>query len=207
MKIIKAAVIAAAAVMLAGCGQSSQPDSRSPDAAESSSVSSQAVTELSSAEENPSSSSGETSSAVQEGDSSAAQSASSLEGLAEKLKAEDPEILNGSAVYGSHLFEHNCKKLYLCEQSDLLDGFIVYNDSGGKADEISVIKRADGDTDKAVRILGNRKDLRYSDFKGYVPEELPKIEAGRAFSVGEWAVLIISDKADELEKIIREELS
>ena len=137
---------------------------------------------------------------------SVSEEGSALKELCEELKAADSSILTGSAVYGERLFEKNCKKLYLCEQSDLTDGFIVYNDGGGKADEISVIRRADGDTDRAAKVLNDRKQVRYNDFRGYVPEELPKIEAGRVFTVGGYSVLIISDSADRLEKTVREKL-
>ena len=130
-----------------------------------------------------------------------------LSALCEELKAADSAMLTGSAVYGESLFEKNCKKLYLCEQSDLADGLIVYNNGGGRADEISVIKRADGDSERAVKVLNDRKELRYNDFKGYVPEELPKIEAGRVFTVNGYCVLIISDSADSLEKLVRDKLS
>ena len=179
-----------AALMLSGCaaGGSSAGDA----------VSSAPVTEaVTAASESTADSAADTS----------ADAGLSLASLCEELKAADSAILTGSAVYGESLFEKNCKKLYLCEQSDLTDGLIVYNNGGGKADEISVIKRADGDIDKASKVLNDRKELRYNDFKGYVPDELPKIEAGRVFTVSGYSVLLISDKADSLEKLIRERLS
>ena len=187
-------IAAAAALLLAGCGGAES--SSAGEAAVSSAVVSEA--EVSSAADSEAETSVSSTESAAEG--------SVMKELSEELKAADSSILTGSAVYGERLFESNCKKLYLCEQSDLTDGFIVYNNGGGKADEISVIKRADGDTDKALKVLSDRKEVRYNDFKGYVPEELPKIEAGRVFTVGGYCVLIISDGGDRLEKIIREKL-
>ncbi|SDB57302.1 protein of unknown function [Ruminococcaceae bacterium FB2012] len=179
----------AAALMLSGCGGAENSSGGNESA-------SQVVTTTSSA----------AGSAESEAVTSEPQG-SSLKELSEELKAADSSILTGSALYGERLFEKNCQKLYLCRQSDLTDGFIVYNNGGGKADEISVIKRADGDSDRASKVLNDRKTVRYNDFKGYVPAELPKIEAGRVFTVKGYSVLIISDSADRLEKIIREKLS
>ena len=184
----------AAALMLAGCGGAES--SSGGDSAASSAVVSEAEVSSAAAPEPESS--------VSSAESTAEGSA--LKALSEELKAADSSILTGSAVYGERLFEKNCQKLYLCDQADLTDGFIVYNNGGGKADEISVIKRADGDTDKAAKVLNDRKQVRYNDFRGYVPEELPKIEAGRVFTVKGYSVLIISDSADSLEKLLREKL-
>lgn len=131
---------------------------------------------------------------------------SKLQSLADQLMAAYPDALNGSVVYGSELFEKNCKKLYACEITDLTDGMIVFNNGGGLADEISIVFPADGDTDKQLKMLEARKEMRYNDFNGYAPEELPKIEAGKTFSAGGAAVLIISDNADELEKIVKDNL-
>ena len=178
-----------AALLMSGCG------------AEGSS----SVSEVSSAAETTAAAASEA--AAESVSDSQPEAASALGELCEKLKAADSSVLTGSAAYGERLFEKNCKKLYLCEQSDLTDGLIVYNNGGGKADEISVIKPADGNTDTAVKVLNDRKELRYNDFKGYVPAELPKIEAGRVFTVNGWCVLVISDSADSLEKLVREELS
>ncbi|MBR1393453.1 MAG: DUF4358 domain-containing protein [Ruminococcus sp.] len=129
---------------------------------------------------------------------------SKLPALAEKLAADYPEVFTGSALYGSAVFEKNCKKLFACEATDLKDGMIIFSNGGGIADEVSVVYPADGNAQGQTKMLEARKEIRYGDFNGYVPEELPKIEAGKVFTVGDAAVLIISDDADAIEKTVRE---
>ena len=188
-KILSAAL--AAALLLAGCGSSessSEKDSSAPDTQTTASQTSPGDASVSAPEESEA-------------------PASALAALADDLKAADPDRLNGSAAYGERLLEKNCKKLYSCEASELSDALIVYNNGGGYADEVSVIERTDGDKDKAVAALKSRIDLRRSDFENYKPDQLDKINAGRVFTVGSKAVLIISDSAEALEKLIKEKLS
>ena len=173
------------ALMLAACGKSeSSSGTSSPEPA-------------SAAESAPQSS---------EATASQPAPAPSLSGLAAEVKATDAKTFTGSVSFGDPLFDKNCKKLYRCELSELTDGFIVFNENGGLSDEVSIIRRADGDTAKAEQQLTERRQIRYDDFEGYVPEELPKIEAGRVFTVGGYTVLIISNNADALEKLVREKL-
>ena len=140
-------------------------------------------------------------------DESTAEAAeSALQPLADELMAAYPEKLTGSVVYGTSLFSKNCRKLYACEESDLKDAMIVFNNGGGLADEVSIVYPADGDTDKQLRMFDARRQTRYNDFNGYAPEELPKIENAKSFTIGDAAVFIISDSADEIEKIIKEKL-
>ncbi len=130
----------------------------------------------------------------------------SFEELSKALSNADSDKLTGSAVYGDPQFEKNCEKLFFCPKSELSGGLIVYNQNGGFADEVSAIKRRDGDTEKALKALRGRQAMRHSDFDGYVPEELPKIDSGKVFETNGWCVLIISDSSDELEKIVRDSL-
>lgn len=185
--------VIAAAVLLTACGKS---DGSSSDAVVT--TASQTSVQTTVTEETVS----ETASS--EAAESEAQG-SSLVTLRDALMSADSNLLTGSAIYGEEIFTRNTKKLYQCKPDELADGLIVFNDGGGKADEISVVKRTDGAS--MIDILESRKDLRYNDFKGYVPEELPKIEAGRTFTVGDWNVLIISDSAEKLESIVKEKLS
>lgn len=131
----------------------------------------------------------------------------SLGELCAEITASDEKTFTGSARMGESPFDSNCKKLYRCELSELTDGLIVYNSSGGLADEVSVIRRGDGDTAAAEKQLSERRDVRYNDFEGYAPDELPKIKNGLIFSEGGYSVLIISKNAAGLEKTVRERLS
>ena len=195
MKLRTTILTAIAALLLTSCGGAES----SPEAASSAAETAPSLTTVSAAEsiaEVPSGYSGP--------DESQA-ATSELTGLRDAL-LEASDLLNGSAVYGEKLFKNNSRKLYNCDESDLTDGMIVYNSGGGRADEVSVIKRTDGSADNALSVLESRKTLRYNDFKGYVPEELPKIEAGRVFQVGDWCVLIISNSIDSLEEIVKDKL-
>ena len=140
-------------------------------------------------------------------DESSTAEAISMTELSAAVTGADSGRLTGAACIGQELFDSNTKRLYRCELTELADGFIAYNEEGRIADEVSVIRRADGDTTAAEKALTDRRSVRYEDFKGYVPEELPKIENGRVFSAGGYSVLIISDKADELESLLREKLA
>lgn len=192
----KITAIAAAlciALSLAACG-----DSESSSAKDTSSVteSKAEVTDKDSSEEPQ----------VTDESSEAPEAGTRLQELADKLCEDYPELLTGSALYGSPVFEKNCKKLFACDITALNDGMIVFNNGGGLADEVSVVIPADGNPEGQLKMLEARKDIRYADFNGYVPEELPKIDAGRVFTVGDAAVLIISDNADEIEKTVKEML-
>lgn len=126
-----------------------------------------------------------------------------LKSAAEKLQSKNEE-LNKTVMYSDSAFEMNCMNLFDCEYSDLSEGFIIYNSGGGKADEISVISRRDGDTSKNEKLLKARSERRYKDFDGYVPDELPKIKDAKIFSVGNYSVLIIAENASELENIVKD---
>jgi hypothetical protein len=136
-------------------------------------------------------------------DSAVSEAPLDINSVAQTLEAKS-EDLTKTVMYNDGAFELNCANLYDCEYSDLTGSFIIYNAGGGKADEISVISRKDGDTAAAEKLLKTRSERRYRDFDGYVPEELPKIQDARIFSVGNYSVLIISDKAGELEKAVKD---
>jgi hypothetical protein len=119
--------------------------------------------------------------------------------ILEQLKTEiSDENLDTSVYYSDETFKKNSKKLYAIEYTDLSDGGIIYNASGGVADEVSIIKPADGDTDYAVKALEARQQVRIQDYTGYKPEEISKIESANIYSEDGWAVFIISDNADDI---------
>lgn len=122
-----------------------------------------------------------------------------------KMLSESGEcdILDASAVYGSELFDGSCEKLYGTEAANLLDGAIMYVSSGETADEISLIKLQPTSSADVLSILEERKKSRYSDFEGYNPNELEKIENAEIFKInGGFGVLIISDDTDKIKALI-----
>jgi len=125
--------------------------------------------------------------------------------LEKALEAAPDSLLDTTTAKGdtsSYGFDNYCKKLYFgTRKDDLEDGVISYASSGGNADEVSVLKAADPDKqDELTKILEQRRDMRYHDFEGYKPEELPKIEKAKVFEAGGFSILVIADNADEIEK-------
>ena len=177
MRAVLLLTVLTAAVMAAGCGSGDESGRGLSSAAES---------------------------AVSEG---SADCAAAIAELRDELTAADSQNLTGSALLGEDIFNSSCLRLYRFGYDELEQGMILFNEEGRLADEISIIRRRDGDTAKAEQALRERKMQRYSDFDGYVPEELPKIESGRVFTVNGCCVLMISDNADRLEKLIRDKLS
>ncbi|MDO5125400.1 MAG: DUF4358 domain-containing protein [Ruminococcus sp.] len=120
-------------------------------------------------------------------------------------KSED-KALDETACFDDGIFRDNCKKLYGIDYSELADGGIMYVSDGGSADEISIIKMKENH-ERAVQVLEKRAEKRVRDFTGYKPDERAKIENAKIFGLNGFSVLIISDNADSLMKIIENEIS
>lgn len=119
------------------------------------------------------------------------------------IEKSQEENLDSTAFFDEELFEKNCENLYGIEYSQLKDGGIAYAGSGGYADEVSVIK-VNGMADSMVlSFLEKRVERRIQDFTGYRPTEISKIENSRYFISGGFAVLIISDNVEQLEKQVK----
>ena len=81
--------------------------------------------------------------------------------------------IDGIIMAGDEKFDSSAGKLFSVESADILDGGIMYNTEGGYADEISVIKFADGVDGQ--QIMKDRLESRTSTFRDYRPEELDKL--------------------------------
>ncbi len=131
----------------------------------------------------------------------------SAKDILEQLRKDiSEENLDGSAYFGEDVFENNCRKLYGMDIEEFSDGGILYNDGGGMADEISLIRSGSGNADKFSQALEERKQMRLDLFQGYAPEEVYKIENALIFTKGDWAALIISDDADSIEEYLKNAL-
>ena len=117
------------------------------------------------------------------------------------LSEIENENLDGSAFYGEKTFSDNCKNLYGADESAFSDGGIIYATSGGLADEVSMLKLKDGSS--AENYLTARLEARKTTFKNYKPEESYKLDKAVIFQNGDWWVLIISDKSDEISGKIK----
>ena len=107
--------------------------------------------------------------------------------------------LDERAELGSDVFANACEKLYSEPAESFSDGGIMFVSSGAKADEVSVLASDSADCKK---LLEERKKRRYKDYEGYAPAELEKIENARIFSAGGLWVMVISDNAEDAEKLI-----
>ena len=123
---------------------------------------------------------------------------------ADLLDGISDEKLDGIIMAGDEKFDSSAGKLFSVESADILDGGIMYNTEGGYADEISVIKFADGVDGQ--QIMKDRLESRTSTFRDYRPEELDKLGKAKVLKTGGFDVLIISDRAEEIEKALSEKL-
>lgn len=111
-----------------------------------------------------------------------------------------PEMLNiNSAEDGAKdkFTQHICKMDY-----DKVAGFFVsYAAEGGLADEIVVVAVKDASDVKEVKeLLEKHKENRYHLLEQYEPREVKRVSDGLVFSDGNYAVLIICDRADAVKK-------
>lgn len=67
-----------------------------------------------------------------------------------------------------------------------------YSGKGGLADMVAVFKMKDSDSTASARhALEDYKSERYDDFKGYAPMEAKKIEDGKVYVYGNYAILAV----------------
>lgn len=118
------------------------------------------------------------------------------------LSAIEDDNMDASAFYGDESFTKNAEKLYGIEVDKLSDGGIIYAADGSFADEVSILKMADGSSAKSQ--LSDRLSYRLNQYENYKPEETKKIEAAKIFQAGDYWVLVISDRADEISDEIME---
>ena len=118
------------------------------------------------------------------------------------LSAIEDDNMDASAFYGDESFTKNAEKLYGIEVDKLSDGGIIYSSDGNYADEVSILKMADGSSAKSQ--LSDRLRYRLNQYENYKPEETKKIEAAKIFQAGDYWVLVISDRVDEISDEIIE---
>jgi len=83
----------------------------------------------------------------------------------------------------------------------------IYESSGATAEEIIVLECATAaDASKAAGVFKTRVAEQKESFTDYVPEELDKLGKAVIATSGNFAVLSVSDDADEAKSIISEYL-
>lgn len=130
----------------------------------------------------------------------------SVREILEKIKDSDDTKLDASLYFDDSAFQENCSKLYSIEYSQLSDGGILFCESGEYADEISILKPADGDAESAAEILEKRKKARIQVYEGYSPSEAQKAQNAVVFAKNGCAALVISDNAESIAQLIKDEL-
>ena len=110
--------------------------------------------------------------------------------------------------YGEDLYEDSFDNLYGIQFKDISDGAILYTESGGLADEISIVCMKDNsDVQVAKQKLQERIEARRKTFSGYKPEEVYKLDNASVIVQGNYAALIISDDNESFESEIRRIIS
>ena len=110
--------------------------------------------------------------------------------------------------YGEDIYEESFDNLYGIQYDDISDGAILYTESGGLADEISIVRMKDNeDVSIAKQKLLDRIESRRQTFAGYKPEEVRKLDSASVIVQGNYAALIISDSNDDFETEIRRVIS
>lgn len=110
--------------------------------------------------------------------------------------------------YGEDLYEDSFDNLYGIQFKDISDGAILYTESGGLADEISIVCMKDNsDVQVARQKLQERIESRRNTFAGYKPEEVYKLDNASVIVQGNYAAIIISDDNDGFEAEIRRIIS
>ncbi len=80
---------------------------------------------------------------------------------------------------------------------------VFYESSGATAEEIAVIKCAEGkDLDKVEAVLKTRVLEQTESYKDYVPAELEKLNAAVVMRKGNCAVLSVSNEPDKARDVI-----
>ena len=106
--------------------------------------------------------------------------------------------------YGEELYDDSFDNLYGIQFKDISDGAILYTESGGLADEISIVcMKENGDVQVAKQKLQERRNT----FAGYKPEEVYKLDNASVIVQGNYAALIISDDNEGFEAEIRRIIS
>lgn len=113
-------------------------------------------------------------------------------------------ILDTVLSCGEDRYDRNFDYLYQLDQELVTDGCIAYASTGMKADEISILKPANGKSGRIRRALNVRIERREDDFRAYVPEEADKISQAHVFDAGDYIVLVISENPSEIEELIKD---
>lgn len=110
--------------------------------------------------------------------------------------------------YGEEAYDESFSNLYGVQYDMIDDGAILQTAAGGVADEISVLHvKKNEDVSIAQSKLSDRITERTSEFNGYKPEEVYKLDNARVIVQGNYVCLIEADDPDSIETEIRRVIS
>ena len=129
--------------------------------------------------------------------------------IVEKTAQPEPKVVVESVMSELKLEEfESCEEeylIYLYSDIDVskLESFeVVYEASGGYADEIGVFKMKSADDVKYMEgILKVRVKSRTEAFAGYAPDEVTKLEKSVVTSNGNYVFLCIATDSEKAEEI------
>lgn len=107
-------------------------------------------------------------------------------------------------AYGDELYDNSFNNLYGIQKDMIDDGAISYTESGGVADEISIVHlKKNEDVSIAKEKFQNRIEERKKVFGGYKPKEISKLDEATIMVQGNYVALIISEDNSNFEVEIR----
>ncbi len=129
----------------------------------------------------------------------------SCKDILETVKNGTEDGFDTMYTMGDDEYKDNFEFLYGITWDMIDDGGILYTESGGLADEISIVHLKDqGDISLAKEKFSDRLSDRKNTFSGYKPEEVYKLDNARIIVQGNYVALIIADDSGAMETIIRD---
>jgi len=112
------------------------------------------------------------------------------------------QTVNSSADNAGDLFTYISDVSY-----DKVEGYFLAYSSKGLADEIAVVCMKDAaDTDDMVKSLQAHVDSRVKMYSTYDPSQVDRAKSALVFNQGRYAILIISDKQQDVKTAILEKI-
>lgn len=85
---------------------------------------------------------------------------------------------------------------------DVVKSAVLYSSTGATAEEVAVIKAADGKAEDVVKACKERIQAQKDGFENYVPEELDKLSKPVLKSYGNTVILVVCNDSDAAGKLI-----
>lgn len=136
--------------------------------------------------------------------------AESTETLGNQQLLEQAEV----KTLGSYIVENTEFKDYISEvdneiffslfnlDEQTVDDAVFYSSTGATAEEVAVIKAADGKAEDVVKACEGRIQAQKEGFENYVPEELEKLSRPVILTYGNTVIYVVCEDSNAAEKLI-----